>query len=269
MTQLSSSRLASYVSAACLVLALSLCVLSPAYADTCNGNCGTLGANGDVPLSPLGNSTYQWISTNKGVNGVGALAGVGGSGSPTNGTTLQTSNFSAGAGDLLNFYFDYTTSDGAGFADYAWAELLDSSNTVVSLLFTARTTPGGNSVPGFSMPPPSATLNPATVTIQPGLTHWSPLGGSSGGCYLGPTQGCGSTGWVSSDYTVATGGSYYLLFGVTNWNDTAFDSGMAIDGITIGGVPIEPPPVGAPEPATLLLLGIGAVPLLLKRRRLA
>ncbi len=262
-----NSKVASYLVAAALVLALAFGFSAPASADTCTGSCGTLGANGDVPLSPLGHPAYQWISTNGGVAGVGALAGVGGSGHPTDGSTLQTSNFAANAGDHLNFYFDYTTSDGAGFADYSWAELVNASDSSTALLFTARTTPGGNSVPGFSMPDPAATLNPATVTIQDGKTNWSPLGSWSGQCFEGPGQGCGSTGWVSSDYLVSTGGSYFLLFGVTNWNDTIYDSGMAIDGITIGGVPIEPPPTGAPEPATLLLLGAGIAPILLKRRR--
>jgi hypothetical protein len=31
--------------------------------------------------------------------------------------------FAATAGTALNFYFNYVTSDGAGFADYGWAEL--------------------------------------------------------------------------------------------------------------------------------------------------
>jgi hypothetical protein len=135
----------------------------------------------------------------------------------------------------------------------------------VALLATARTTPGGNTIPGSNMPVPVGTLNPPMVTIQPGLTMWSPLGSSSGACFLGPTQGCGSTGWASSSFTIGTAGSYFLLFGVTNWNDELFDSGLAIDGVTVNGQPISG--TAAPEPASLLLLGIGAVPLLLKRRR--
>jgi hypothetical protein len=115
------------------------------------------------------------------------------------------------------------------------------------------------------MPVPVGTLNPSMVTIQPGLTMWSPLGSSCGACFLGPTQGCGSTGWASSSFTIGTAGSYFLLFGVTNGNDELFDSGLAIDGVTVNGQPISG--TAAPEPASLLLLGIGAVPLLLKRRR--
>jgi MYXO-CTERM domain-containing protein len=34
---------------------------------------------------------------------------------------------------------------------------------------------------------------------------------------------------------VAGTGSYVLEFGVTNWDDTAFDSGMAFNAVTIGG----------------------------------
>jgi hypothetical protein len=165
----------------------------------------------------------------------------------------------------LNFDFNYTTTDGGIVSDYAWAELFSSANAPVALLATARTTPGGNTIPGSNMPVPVGTLNPSMVTIQPGLTMWSPLGSSSGACFLGPTQGCGSTGWASSSFTIGTAGSYFLLFGVTNWNDELFDSGLAIDGVTVNGQPISG--TAAPEPASLLLLGIGAVPLLLKRRR--
>jgi hypothetical protein len=64
---------------------------------------------------------------------------------------------------------------------------------------------------------------------------------------------------------IGTAGSYFLLFGVTNWNDELFDSGLAIDGVTVNGH--QPISGAAPEPASLLLLAIGAVPLLLKRRR--
>ena len=159
-----------------LVLLLLASCPRPAFADTCVGNCGSAGADGVVPLSPTGNSSYQWVSTNQGLNGVGILP-TGALGSETNGSTLATSVFSATAGDPLSFYFNYTSSDGQGFADYAWAALFNSSNTLQALLFTARTTPSGDAVPGFGVPPPVATLTPATVPIQDGLTTWSPLVG--------------------------------------------------------------------------------------------
>jgi hypothetical protein len=193
------------------------------------------------------------------------VLGAGGRGSSTNGSTLKTITFAADVDSVLNFDFNYTTTDGDMVSDYAWAELFNSENAPVALLATARTTRGGNTVPGSNMPVPVGTLNPSMITIQPGLTMWSPLGSPSGACFLGPTRGCGTTGWASSSFTIGTAGSYFLLFGVTNWNDEIFDSGLAIDGVTVNGQPISG--TAAPEPASLLLLGIGAVPLLLKRRR--
>jgi len=272
--QLWSSRLAPYLVATMFVITLALCMSGAIAASsipagwTCTGSCGSSGADGVVPLSPAGNPAYEWISTNGGIAGVGGLAGVtgaGGRGSSTNGSTLKTITFATDANSLLNFDFNYTTADGFIVSDYAWAELFNSENAPVALLATARTTPGGNTIPGSNISAPVGTLKPSMVTIQPGLTMWSPLGSSSGACFLGPTQGCGTTGWASSSFTIGTAGSYFLLFGVTNWDDELFDSGLAVDGVTVNGQPIGG--IAAPEPASLLLLGIGAVPLLLKRRR--
>lgn len=229
---------------------------------TCAGACGTDGADGVVTLSPIGSSAYEYITTTGGTNGVGALAGVGGSGSPTNGSTLTTPVFSANASDPLNFDFNFVTSDGSGYADYAWAELLTSSGTSVAILFTARTASSGSIVPGFSMPTPAATLSPSAVDIIGGAPTWSPLGGYSGQCYA---AGCGYTGWVGSSYSIAAAGSYYLEFGVTNWNDTSYDTGMAIDGVTVAGQEI-PGQGSVPEPASLMLLASGIAGVWFARR---
>jgi len=230
---------------------------------TCTGGCGTDGADGVVTLSPIGSSQYEWISTTGGVTGVGALP-TGALGSETDGSTLATPIFSATAGTALNFYFNYVTSDGAGYSDYAWAELFTSTGTPAALLFTARTESTGSIVPGTGMPAPLATLTPSSVPIIGGGPAWSPLGTWSGDCYA---TGCGYTGWVQSNYTIPTAGSYYLEVGVVNWIDTLYDSGLAMDGVTVGGVPVG----GVPEPGTLVLLGtgLGLIALFVRRRRRA
>ena len=142
---------------------------------TCTANCGTLGADGVVTASPEG-GTYGYVSTNGGV----ADSGIG-LGSETNGSRARTGQFSANAGDDLEFYFNYVTSDGAGYVEYSWVRLLDSALSEVALLFTARTNPtaGADTVPGFGMPDlaPGVVLVPASTPIIAGGPAWSPLGG--------------------------------------------------------------------------------------------
>jgi hypothetical protein len=195
------------------------------------------------------------------VKGAGEIASEG-----TNGSLFTTSPFSGNVGDVLQFYFNYVTSDGSGFADYAWAALVNEAFPASPIyMFTARTEPTGNTSPGFDLPADSATLTPATSAIIGGAPTWSPLGSSSGKCF---DVGCGYTGWIKSDFTVATAGTYVLEFGVTNVLDEAFDTGLAFDGATIGSNTIIGPATGVPEPSALWLLCAAAGVLVLVRSRL-
>ncbi len=220
---------------------------------TCVGTsvCGTLGADGNVTVSPQGGD-YGYVSTAGAAGNNGDLN----IGAETNSSVAKTPVFASLGGDALEFFFNYVTSDGSGFIEYSWVKLINAATADETVLFTARTTPTGNTVPGFGLPPLAlgVTLNPGSTTIQPSLTNWSALGSSSGNCYQGPTQGCGQTGWIEMNYSIANAGNYFLEFGVVNWSDTAFDSGLAFDGITIAGNPIDPNPI--PEPASLALLGV-------------
>jgi hypothetical protein len=222
-----------------------------ALADTCVGNCGTATAsNGVVTLPPDGANSYQWISTYGGVGGAGELPGIGGS----DGSSLTSSIFAATVGQQLNFNFNFITSDGAGYSDYAFAQLRTASGAVVATLFTARTEPSGNISPGKGLPANSSTLTPGTSGIHGGAPSWAALGGSSGACY---DRGCGYTGWINAKYTIASAGSYQIVFGVSNVLDGAFDTGLAFSSVTVGGTPVVDGVAGIPETSTWMMMFAG------------
>lgn len=231
---------------------------------TTNGNAGTFTAADGVVTQAPGFTSYQWVSTNGAPVGGGTLP-TGAVGTETNGSTMTTPIFTVAVGDQLKFQFNYITSDGAGFSDYAWAGLFNGPASFDSYLFTARTTTTGDTVPGFGLPILGAgvTLLPSTTPIIPGGPAFSPLGNSSGGCW---DDGCGYTGWVEMDYTFTTAGTYSLKFGVTNWLDDGFDSAFAVAGVTINDVSIDDDNK-VPEPATLALVGISLAGLSVLRRR--
>jgi PEP-CTERM motif len=237
----------------------------------CEGSCGTLGANGDITLSGIpGSTAYGWVSTaNSQANGFNLSPFK--LGDETNGSRLRSGSFAALAGDKLEFKFNYVSSDGTtDFIEYAWALVRDAAALdVEALLFTGRTNPNGPPVPGFGLPATQATVNGGVpVAIVSNAPDWSPLGGSSGGCFGGLGAGCGYTGWVNSEWSFVDSGNYILEFGVINWADQQFDAGMAFDGITVAGKPIDPPPpIPEPETYALMLAGLGAVALAARRRR--
>jgi hypothetical protein len=234
---------------------------SSASAASCIGVCGNLGPDGVVTSPPAGGPGYGYVTTSGGIDGAGQTPLGGG----VNGSEFRTDTFSAKAGDDLQFYFNYVTSDGAEFADYSFAELLTSTSTHVAWLFTARTTPSGDTSPGFGLETNDSTLTPLTSPIIGGGPDWSPLGDDSGSCF---DEGCGYTGWIRSDYTVADAGDYILRLGVTNALDHAYDSGLAYAGANIGGVVI-PTSSGAPEAATwaMMLMGFFGLGAMLRGRK--
>lgn len=293
-----------------LLMAFALTAISNAYAAGqfdngipvgwgCTGNCGTSAdISGATVVTPL-LTAYGWVSTANGMDAVSPFTDVpglidGATGLPTgtgntNGSVLRSNAFVANAGEALKFQFNYVTSDGGTYADYAWARLLNASDlSQAAIIFTARTNTDTTAdvVPGFGLPNPDTVLTPSHVlltdtgydsTLNLG-PNWSALGTSDGSCWY---FGCGFTGWVGASYQMQHSGDYILEFGVTNWDDQAYDSGLAFNTITIGkgtGQPGDDVEIDddsrvvteVPEPETYLLmvLGLGVLSFAQSRKRI-
>jgi hypothetical protein len=234
---------------------LSTCLkTSGALAAICIGNCGTLGADGDISAPPSG-ETYNYVSTSDGVSGAGQIEGIGG----TNGSEYISDIFTAAAGDPLQFYFNYVTADGLDFTDYGFSELLTSTDNHIAWLFTARTDQFESPSPGVGLPANDSTLTPSVPEIIFGASHWSPLGESSGDCFGDFDAHCGNTGWVQSVYNIGAAGDYKIRFGVSNFGDEAVHSGLAFAGVAAAGNPVINPGNAVPEPASwaMMISGMG------------
>jgi hypothetical protein len=219
----------------------------------CAGHCGASAAQGDIPLSPIGNPAYGYASTAESpVYGASPLTLDGNSrGFETNGSRLLSPAFHAEAGDRIDVQFNYASTDGKGFDDYAWARLVEADgHTLVAWLFTARSSNSstGNIVPGDVLrreefDPREVIVNYDSFAFTSKTVDdpidWMPLGPSNGTCWRDNASGCGYTGWLQSRHSFAAAGDYRLELGVVNWGDEAYDSALAFDvlGLTAAAVP--------------------------------
>lgn len=244
----------------------------------CVGQCGSTPANGDITLSPLANPAYGYVTT-AGSEALGASPltldpDSRGNGIENNGSRITSTAFHAAAGDQIDVMFNYVSTDGKGYDDYAWARLVDAGNgSTVAWLFTARSSNSatGNIVPGDVLrredfDPREVIVNydafEFTSKTADDPIDWSPLGGSNGSCWRDNAAGCGFTGWLQSRHSFAAAGDYRLEVGVVNWGDWAYDSGLAFDvlGLTAAATAV-------PEPATWQLVALAGLVGGLKQRR--
>lgn len=267
------------------VLASNVSIGSNIWTPT--GPAGIIYGDSTVNSSPTGNTQFGYLTTSGGISGASPLVlrNEGrGTENQTNGSKIQSSVFNASSNDTLTLYFNYVSTDGRGYDDYAWARLVNAgTNNIAAWLFTARSTnsANGNVVPGNvlnrqadnNLPDElDAVLNDGnTVGFDVASTDWSPLGASSGICW-DDANTCGPTGWVKSDYSFVAAGSYFLEFGVINWGDEIFDTALAFDfdGLqqaNFNGVTVVPP-VTVPLPGGFMLMSAGLLTVISRRNLL-
>ncbi|HEY9191910.1 MAG TPA: NF038132 family protein [Methyloversatilis sp.] len=241
----------------------------------CTGSCGSLAQDGDVTLSPLGNAKYGYVTTGYSeAFGVSPLSLSDNKvGAETNGSRIVSGTFSANADDSLNIQFNFVSTDGKGYDDYAWARVLNASdNSLVAWIFTARATNSGSNkiIPGdvvstTEFNPRDTLVNYDAYEFTSKTANWSALGSYNNICWQTDAKGCGFTGWLESSIQFAQAGSYKLEIGVTNWGDTAYDTGLAFDFQNLSDSRIAAP-VPEPASASLFLAGLCLLGFAARRR---
>jgi PEP-CTERM motif len=215
----------------------------------------------------------------------------------TNGSMVQSSPFGMTASDSLVLHFNYVSTDGRNYEDYAWARLVNAgTNKTAAWLFTARSgnKPDNDGTSDYingnvladqvghddlesGDPDRQLAVNLPIVPGILGSTWWAPLGDSKGQCWDVGTS-CGYTGWVASNFQASTvkdfaSGTYYLQIGVSNWGDTVYDTALAFDFNGLDGQNFLNPTnvfdnaALVPEPQSWLLMALGLAGLPALRRR--
>lgn len=265
------------------------------------------GTDSELGASPIGNPRFGFVTTLGGItpdpdNGIPSVSPLILNPDPrsgfthTNGSKTTSTPFVAQAGDQLILYFNYVSTDGLDYRDYAWARLVDTAtNATAAWLFLAQSgnAPDGDGTSDYvhdkvlklqtdeilANQDQDAILNDGQPVIgMPigAITFWAPLAETPDSCWAKDptTSSCGATGWVKSDYTLPDGGTYHLELGIMNWGDEAYQSALAFDfegletanlgaGITI----YDPTDVPEPQAASAVVSGLGLLAALARRRR--
>lgn len=263
----------------------------------------------ELGLSPVGTPRFGFLSTLGGIspdpdNGVASVSPLLLNPDPrsgfthTNGSKTTSSPFVAQAGDQLILYFNYVSTDGLDYRDYAWARLVDgATNETAAWLFLAQSgnAPDGDGTSDYvhdkvlklqtdeilANQDQDAVLNDGQPVIgmpMHAVSVWAPLGESEDACWAKDptTSSCGATGWVKSDYTLPDGGTFFLEFGIMNWGDEQYQSALAFDFEGLESADLGPgttiydnTDVPEPQAAGALVSGLGLLAGLARQRKRA